>query len=94
MAFLQDSRKSSLCALVFMPTIVFIPHSALRKTASGKPNSLFISYVKPHKAVTTATVARWIRWFLMESGVYMSTFKTHSVKGAATWAAANAFVPV
>ena len=45
-------------------------------------------------AVTTATVARWIRSFLKEAGVDTSVFKTHSVRGAATSAAAKAFVPL
>ena len=59
---------------------------------SGKePNILFISHIKPHQAVTTATVACWIRSIWKDAGVDTSIFKTHSVRGAATSAAANAF---
>ena len=65
------------------------------RNLSGKePNILFISHIKPHRAVTTATVARWIRSILKDARVDTSIFKTHSVRGAATSAAANAFVPL
>ena len=65
------------------------------RNLSGKePNILFILHVKPHRAVTTATVARWIRSILKDARVDTSIFKTHSVRGAATSAAANAFVPL
>jgi hypothetical protein len=40
------------------------------------------------------TVSRWLRSFLREAGVDTSVFKTHSVRGAATSAAAKAFVPL
>ena len=63
-------------------------------SAAGKPDNLFVSYIKPRQPVTTASVARWIRSFLTEAGIDTSVFKTHSVRGAATSAAANAFVPV
>ena len=65
------------------------------RNLSGKePNILFISHIKPHRAVTTATVARWIRSILKDAGIDTSIFKTHSVRGAATSAAVNAFVPL
>ena len=43
-------------------------------------------YIKRHRPVTTASVARWIRAFLTEAGIDTSVFKTYSN--------ANAFVPV
>ena len=42
----------------------------------------------------TSAVARWIRSILKDAGVDTSIFKTHSVREAATSAAANAFVPL
>ena len=39
------------------------------RNLSGKePNILFVSHIKPHRAVTTATVARWIRSILKDAG--------------------------
>ena len=41
---------------------------------------MFISYVKPHKEITTATLARWIKEALKLSGIDVTLFKAHSVK--------------
>ena len=54
----------------------------LRKSASSEETRLFISFIKPHKAVSTATVARWIKSVLSAAGINTSVFKPHSVRGA------------
>ena len=47
----------------------YIPITKRFRNLSGKePNILFISHIKPHRAVTTATVARWIRSILKDAG--------------------------
>ena len=43
--------------------------------------------VKPHKPVTSSTIARWLRTVLEKSGIDISIFKAHSVLGAAATAA-------
>ena len=48
---------------------------------------LFLSYVKPHKLVTSQRLAHWIKDLLKEAGVNTEVFKAHSVWGAATSAA-------
>ena len=40
---------------------------------------LFLSYVKPHKPVTSQRIAHWIKDSLKEAGVDTGTFKAHSV---------------
>ena len=50
-------------------------------------HSLFISYVKPHKPVTSQRIAHWIKDLLTEAGVNTAVFKAHSVRGASTSAA-------
>ena len=44
---------------------------------------LFISFIRPHKLVTTSTVGRWIKSVLSSAGIDTSVFKAHSVRGAA-----------
>ena len=40
---------------------------------------LFISYIKPHKPVTSQHIAHWIKDLLGQAGVDTSVFKAHSV---------------
>ena len=56
------------------------------------PNSsdrLFRSYVKPHKAVSSQRVAKWIKLILKEAGVDTGIFSAHSTRGASATAAAR-----
>ena len=55
---------------------------------------LFISYRKPHDAVTKDTIARWVRTVLSAAGVNVDVFKAHSTRAAATSAANSKFVPI
>ena len=45
---------------------------------------LLISYIKPHKAVKSCTIAKWLRMLMYLSGVDTSIFKAHSTRGACT----------
>ena len=65
-----------------------------RVAQQGKPNNLFISYIRLHHPVTKATIARWILSLIKEAGIDTEIFKAHSVRGASTTAAANALVPL
>ena len=58
------------------------------------PDKLFISFRRPHKPVTSTTLGRWLRTFMSAAGIDSQIFKAHSVRGASTTAAANAFVPL
>ena len=55
----------------------------------SKPNNLFLSYIHPHKPVTSATLAGWIKVSFRETGIDMSIFTAHSVRAASTSAKAN-----
>ena len=61
---------------------------------SSLPDKLFISFRRPHKPVTSTTLGRWLRTFMSAAGIDSQIFKAHSVRGASTTAAANAFVPL
>ena len=48
-----------------------------------------MSFIKPHKAVTSSTIARWLRLTLEQSGIDSSIFGAHSIRGASASAAAK-----
>jgi len=52
------------------------------RNRNGKYSSkVFLSFVKPHKEGTTATIARWIKEVLKLSGKNTNIFKAHSIPG-------------
>ncbi len=57
------------------------------KELRGNNTKLLISFRKPHNAVTTSTVSRWLKETLRLSGIDITTYKSHSVRAAATSAA-------
>ncbi len=70
--------------------------SYLYRTAplrGGTSTRLLISYVKPHGAVTTNTLSRWIKQVLTSSGIDTSIFKAHSTRSASVSKVSN-FLPV
>lgn len=52
-------------------------------------NKLFISYCKPHKAVTPDTISRWVKRVMYEAGIDVDNFKAHSTRSASVSAAFN-----
>ena len=47
-------------------------------------DQLFISFVKPHGAVSTETVSRWLCNVLKLAGINVDEFKAHSYRHAST----------
>ena len=62
------------------------------KTASLRSQKNVERLVKPHKPVSSSTLARWLKSLLEKADIDTGIFKAHSVMGAATSAAANAGV--
>ena len=57
----------------------------LGKTRNLRSSSpLFISYQKPHKAVSKDTIARWCRNMTSSSGIDIKRYTTHSCRSAAS----------
>lgn len=53
----------------------------------GQEDQLFVSFLKPHKAVVSSSVARWIKEIMRAAGIDVSVFKPHSTRSASTsWA--------
>uniref|UniRef100_A0A1X7VC53 Uncharacterized protein n=1 Tax=Amphimedon queenslandica TaxID=400682 RepID=A0A1X7VC53_AMPQE len=59
------------------------------KQMMGNENRLFISFIKPHKAVTSSSIARWLRTTLEEAGIDSTIFRAHSTRGASASAEAR-----
>ena len=61
----------------------------LDKRSSNDSTQLFIAMIKPHKPVSSSTVARWLKTVLNNAGIDTSIFKAHSVRSAATSSACS-----
>ena len=55
----------------------------------GLHTQLLLSYQKPHRPVSTDTIARCIKVVLTEAGINTSVFSAHSTRAASTSAAYN-----
>ena len=53
----------------------------------GLSTQLLLSYQKPHRTVSTDTIARSIRVVLSEAGIRTSVFSAHFIRAASTSAA-------
>ena len=99
----KQSRQGKPLAEFFFPSFShdesLCPVHTLRQyelaTASfrsGDQQELFLAIVKPHKPVTSCTIARWLKCVLGDPGIDVSMFAAHSVRGASSSAAAMAGV--
>ena len=57
-------------------------------------SGLFLATQKPHGKVSRDTLSRWVKEVLRLSGVDLSIFTPHSIRGASTSAAAVSKVPL
>ena len=58
-----------------------------RGKGEGQVTKLFLSYIKPHKPVTSQRIAHWIKMVLKDAGIDTNIFSAHSVRGASATAA-------
>ena len=66
----------------------------VRTASMRKCDVLLISFVKPHDAVSTDTIARWIRTVMTLAGVDTNVFKAHSVRSASVAKAKSCNIPI
>ncbi len=60
----------------------------MTRTSNLRQDSqLFIASHKPHKAVSTSTISRWIKSCLKASGIDTDKYKAHSTRAASSSAA-------
>jgi hypothetical protein len=69
--------------------VVSCLHEYIKRTSviRGQETQLFISFVKPHLAISKDTLSRWVKTVLCNAGVDMNMFKSHSTRSASTSAA-------
>ena len=61
----------------------------LRQQSKQKLTRLFLSFGKPHHAVVSSTIARWLKTVMAAAGIDISQFKAHSTRSASTSTAAR-----
>ena len=76
--------------------VIFTLKEYLKRTEKIRNDRtcLFISYVKPHNAVSRDTVSRWLRTVMSNAGIDCAKFKTHSIRSASVSKAKLQFVPI
>lgn len=76
--------------------VVFVLKEYLKRTEDirGDKTCLFISYIKPHNAVTRDTISRWLRVVMKNAGIDCGNFKSHSIRSASTSKAVEKLVPI
>lgn len=95
----KQSRKGKTITEFFFPSFPhdsgLCPVNTLKAYESrtapyrGGEQKLFLALIKPYKAVTSSTMARWLKSLLEAAGINTSVFTAHSVRGASSSVAAN-----
>ena len=57
------------------------------KAKEGDSNPLLISFRKPYKPVSSATIARWMKEVMRMAGIDITQFSAHSTRSASVTAA-------
>ena len=70
------------------PVKYIIQYLKVTRDIRMKERKLLISYVKPHQAICTATISRWIKVVLKKAGIDLSIFSPYSTRAAASSKAA------
>ena len=60
----------------------------------GKETQLFLSFTRPHRAISKETLSRWIRTVMSSAGIDVASFKPHSTRSASTSKAKAACIPM
>ena len=75
---------------MFMLKGIYPAHSEIR----GTETMLFISYVKPYKAISRDTISRWAQVTLKTRGIDTTMFSAHSTRAASASKACAKEVPI
>ena len=68
-----------ICVLEYLQE--YIKRTAMLR---GDESQLLVSFVKPHKAVTKDSIARWVKSILKQAGIDTDKFTCHSTRAAST----------
>ena len=100
----KTSRPNKAAAAVtiteFTPDSRICPLTTLKaymketETLRNGENKLFISFIKPNKAVSRDTISRWKKQVLTNSGIDTKTFTSHSTRAASAIKAHQNDIPL
>lgn len=93
----KNSKQPLLYLRKFSNKIEICPVTTLNsyiKRTQHIRNTLFISHKKPHHAVSTQTISRWIKNVLREAGIDVTIFTAHSTRHASTSAASRSGISI
>ena len=100
----KTSRPNNAAAAVtiteFTPDSRICPLTTLKaymketETLRNGENKLFISFIKPNKAVSRYTISRWTKQVLTNSGIDTKMFTSHSTRAASATKAHQKEVPL
>ena len=81
-------EDASLCVVSTLKTYLHRTEK-FRDRQDGVPRSqVLLSFVEPHRAVVSCTIAGWLIKLMTEAGIDTALFKAHSTRGASTSKAA------
>ena len=100
----KTSRPNNAAAAVtiteFTPDSRICPLTTLKaymketETLRNGENKLFISFIKPNKAVSRDTISRWTKQVLTNSGIDTKMFTSHSTRAASATKAHQKEIPL
>lgn len=64
------------------------------KPLRGLESRLFLSFIKPYKAICRDTIARWVKTVMIDAGIDPQIFKPHSTRSASSSKAFACNVPL
>ena len=74
------SPDASLCVGYYLKRYIDVTSS--KRNNSSSRNILFILYIKPHKAIKTSTISRWLKNVPQLLGINTSQFSAHLTRSA------------
>ena len=77
---LKTFKDSEICVVAHLKQ--YIKMTACFRNAGT--NQLLLSFVQPHKLISTSTLSRWCVTVMKESGVNVNIFGSHSTRSAST----------
>ena len=82
------TENKSLCVLQVLQVYLNRTRIFRERLDGTTRNQLLLSFVEPHHAVVSCTIAGWLLKLMAEAGVNTELFRAHSTRGASTSKAA------
>ena len=80
--FTSYSKESKLDVVAALE--LYLDKTKRFRTNKNSQHQLFLTFIKPHKAVARCTIARWLKMLMTRAGIDVSKYKAHSTRAAAS----------